>query len=119
MSAGTLSSLERGELGRLVRSRTWALEQVKRRAKVILMLSAGGSYCEISKRLGSPFFWFSKIQGGVITRGILTSVKGFDRKLIRYIREYSRGAIHIAGFTNILQEETCPPGPISMLGWYR
>jgi hypothetical protein len=59
------------------------------------MLSAGGSYCEISKRLGCTFFRFSKIQGGVITRGILTSVKGFERKLMRYIREYSRGAMHI------------------------
>jgi hypothetical protein len=56
------------------------------------MLSAGGSYGKISKRLGSPFFWFSKIQGGVITRGILTSVKGFERKLIRYIRKYNKSA---------------------------
>jgi hypothetical protein len=92
MSVVTLSSLERGELERLARSRTWALEQAKRRAKVILMLSAGGSYCEISKRLGSTLFWFSKIQGGVITRGILTSVKGFERKLIRYIRKCKNGA---------------------------
>jgi hypothetical protein len=37
----------------------------------------------------------SKIQSDVITRGILTSVMGFERKLIRYIREYSKGAMQI------------------------
>ena len=59
MSGVTLASLERGELERLARSRTWALEQARRRAKVILMLSAGGSYCEISKRLGCTFNYIS------------------------------------------------------------
>jgi transposase len=59
MSGVTLASLERGELERLARSRTWTLEQARRRAKVILMLSAGGSYYEISKRLGCTFNYIS------------------------------------------------------------
>ena len=53
MSVVTLASLERRELERLARSRTRARERARRRAKVILMLSSdGGSYSEISKRLG-------------------------------------------------------------------
>jgi transposase len=63
MSVVTLASLERGELERLARSRTWALEQARRRAKIILMLSAGGSYCEISKRLGCTFNYISYWRG--------------------------------------------------------
>jgi transposase len=59
MSSVKLALLERGELERLARSRTWTLEQARRRAKVILMLSAGGSYCEISKRLGCTFNYIS------------------------------------------------------------
>jgi transposase len=52
MSAVMLASLERRQLERLARSRTVALELPRRRAKVILMLSSGGSYSEISKRVG-------------------------------------------------------------------
>jgi transposase len=59
MSVVTLASLERRELERLARSRTRALELARRRAKVILMLSAGGSYNEISKRLGCTVDYIS------------------------------------------------------------
>ena len=59
MSVVTLASLERRELERLARSRTRALELTKRRAKVILMLSAGGSYSEISRRLGCTVDYIS------------------------------------------------------------
>jgi transposase len=59
MSGVTLVSLERRELERLARSRTRALELTRRRAKVILMLSAGGSYNEISKRLGCTIDYIS------------------------------------------------------------
>ena len=52
MSVVTLAPLERRELERLARSRTLALDPARRRAKIILMLSAGGSYRKISKRLG-------------------------------------------------------------------
>ena len=63
MSVVTLASLERRELQRLARSRTRALERAKRRAKVILMLSAGGSYNEISKRLGCTIDYISYWRG--------------------------------------------------------
>src|SRR5580704_15328412 len=59
MSVVTLASLERRELERLARSRTRALELARRRAKVILMLSAGGSYSEISRRLGCTVDYIS------------------------------------------------------------
>jgi transposase len=63
MSVFTLASLERRELERLARSRTRALELARRRAKVILMLSAGGSYSEISKRLGCTVDYISYWRG--------------------------------------------------------
>jgi transposase len=59
MSVVTLAPLERKELERLARSRTLALEMARRRAKVILMLSSGGSYRKISKRLGCTFDYIS------------------------------------------------------------
>ena len=34
--------------------------------------------------------WFSRIQRDVITRGIFTSVKDLDKKLMRYIRQYNK-----------------------------
>jgi transposase len=34
--------------------------------------------------------WFSRIQRNVITRGIFTSVKDLDRKLMRYIRQHNK-----------------------------
>lgn len=34
--------------------------------------------------------WFSKIQRDVITRGIFTSVKDLEKKLMRYIREHNK-----------------------------
>jgi hypothetical protein len=39
--------------------------------------------------------WFSKIQRDLIARGIFTSVKDLDRKIMRYIRLYNRKAIPI------------------------
>jgi transposase len=36
--------------------------------------------------------WFSRIQRAVISRGIFTSIKDLDRKLMRYIREYNKDA---------------------------
>src|ERR1700722_15004030 len=63
MSVVTLASLERRELEPLARSRTRALELARRRAKVILMLSAGGSYNEISKRLGCTIDYISYWRG--------------------------------------------------------
>jgi transposase len=34
--------------------------------------------------------WFSRIQRDVITRGIFTSIKDLDKKLMRYIRQYNK-----------------------------
>ena len=34
--------------------------------------------------------WFARIQRDVISRGIFTSVKDLDKKLMRYIREYNK-----------------------------
>jgi transposase len=59
MSVVTLAPLERSELERLARSRTLALGLARRRAKIILMLSAGGSYRKISKRLGCTVDYIS------------------------------------------------------------
>ena len=39
--------------------------------------------------------WFSKIQRDLIARGIFTSVKDLDRKIMRYIRSYNRTATPI------------------------
>jgi transposase len=36
--------------------------------------------------------WFARIQRDVISRGIFTSVKDLDRKLMRYIRQYNKDA---------------------------
>jgi transposase len=36
--------------------------------------------------------WFSRIQRDVISRGIFTSVKDLDKKLMRYIRQYNKNA---------------------------
>src|SRR5580700_1592306 len=63
MSVVTLASLERMELERLARSRTRAMKRAKRIAKVILMLSAGGSYSEITKRLGCTVDYISYWRG--------------------------------------------------------
>jgi transposase len=63
MSVVMLASLERRELERLARTRTRALELSRRRAKVILMLSAGGSYNEICKRLGCSVDYISYWRG--------------------------------------------------------
>lgn len=63
MSLVTLASLERRELERLARSRTRAMKRAKRIAKVILMLSAGGSYSEISRRLGCTVDYISYWRG--------------------------------------------------------
>jgi transposase len=34
--------------------------------------------------------WFARIQRDVITRGIFTSIKDLDKKLMRYIRRYNK-----------------------------
>ena len=34
--------------------------------------------------------WFARIQRDVITRGIFTSLKDLDKKLMRYIRQYNK-----------------------------
>jgi transposase len=36
--------------------------------------------------------WFSRIQRHVISRGVFTSVKDLDKKLMHYIREYNKNA---------------------------
>ncbi len=59
MSVITLAPLERSELERLARSRSLVLEPARRRAKVILMLSTGGSYSAIRKRLGCSVEYIS------------------------------------------------------------
>jgi transposase len=59
MNVVTLDARERKELEHLARSRKLALAPAKRRARVILMLSAGGSYREIGKRLGCSVYYIS------------------------------------------------------------
>ena len=48
-----------------------------------------------SSWLNQVEIWFSKIQRDLIARGIFTSVKDLDRKIMRYIRSYNRKAIPI------------------------
>ncbi len=37
--------------------------------------------------------WFSRIQRDVIARGVFTSTKDLDKKLMRYIRQYNKQAL--------------------------
>ena len=48
-----------------------------------------------SSSLNQVEIWFSKIQRDLIARGIFTSVKDLDRKIMRYIRSYNRKATPI------------------------
>src|SRR6202162_1430278 len=48
-----------------------------------------------SSWLNQVEIWFSKIQRDLIARGIFTSVKDLDRKIMRYIRLYNRKATPI------------------------
>ena len=48
-----------------------------------------------SSWLNQVEIWFSKIQRDLIARGIFTSLKDLDRKIMRYIRSYNRKAIPI------------------------
>lgn len=43
-----------------------------------------------SSWLNQVELWFAKIERDVIARGIFTSVKDLDRKLMRYIRHYNK-----------------------------
>ena len=45
-----------------------------------------------SSWLNQVEIWFSKVERDVITRGIFTSVADLRRKLLRYIRLYSKSA---------------------------
>jgi transposase len=45
-----------------------------------------------SSWLNQVEIWFSRIQREVIARGVFTSVRDLSRKLIRYIRSYSKTA---------------------------
>jgi transposase len=45
-----------------------------------------------SSWLNQVEIWFARIERGVIARGIFTSVKDLSRKLLRYIRAYSKTA---------------------------
>jgi transposase len=48
-----------------------------------------------SSWLNQVEIWLSKIQRDLIARGIFCSVKDLDRKIMRYIRSYSRKATPI------------------------
>ena len=43
-----------------------------------------------SSWLNQMELWFAKIQRDVITRGVFTSVKDLDKKIMRYIRQYNQ-----------------------------
>src|SRR4051794_13027270 len=45
-----------------------------------------------SSWLNQVEIWFARIEREVIARGVFTSVKDLSRKLIRYIRAYSKSA---------------------------
>jgi transposase len=45
-----------------------------------------------SSWLNQVEIWFSRIERDVIARGVFTSVRDLARKLIRYIRAYSKTA---------------------------
>ena len=48
-----------------------------------------------SNWLNQVEIWFSKIHRDVVSRGLFPSVKRFERKLVRYIRKYSKNAMPI------------------------
>ncbi len=43
-----------------------------------------------SSWLNQVELWFAKIERDVIARGVFTSVKDLERKLMRYIRRYNK-----------------------------
>ena len=45
-----------------------------------------------SSWLNQVEIWFSRIERDVIARGVFTSVRDLARKLIRYVRAYSKTA---------------------------
>jgi transposase len=45
-----------------------------------------------SSWLNQVEIWFSRIERDVIARGVFTSVRDLSRKLIRYVRAYSKTA---------------------------
>ena len=45
-----------------------------------------------SSRLNQVEIWFARIEREVIARGVFTSVKDLARKIMRYIRAYSKHA---------------------------
>ena len=45
-----------------------------------------------SSWLNQVELWFAKIERDVIARGVFTSVADLKRKLMRYIRQYNKGA---------------------------
>ena len=47
---------------------------------------------QISSWLNQVEIWFARIEREVIARGVFTSVKDLARKLMRYIRAYSKNA---------------------------
>ncbi len=47
--------------------------------------------------------WFSRIQRDVIARGIFSSVKDLDRKLMHYIREHNKNPNRSSGNMTILR----------------
>jgi ribosomal protein S15P/S13E len=47
-------------------------------------------HTDLSSRLNQVENWFARIQRDVIARGILTTVKDLNRKLMRYIREHNK-----------------------------
>jgi len=61
-----------------------------------------------SSLLNQVEIWFSKIQRDLIARGIFTSLKDLDRKIMRYIRSYNRKAIPIKWSTKMLPTASNP-----------
>ena len=49
--------------------------------------------------------WFSKLERDVIARGIFTSVQDLARKLMRYVRAYSKSPSN--GSTQMSAAESC------------
>ena len=57
--------------------------------------SEGCSLPTYSSWLNQVEVWFSKIQRDIIARGIFTSLKDLDKKIMRYIRLYNHTATPI------------------------
>ena len=69
-----------------------------------------------SSWLNQVEIWFARLERKVIARGIFTSVHDLARKLMRYVRAYSKTARHSNGNTTMFAEDSCHANELAATG---